>query len=51
MDLAIAELERARDVAETNAPINEREGNREQALLERQVSAACTAAIAKLKAA
>lgn len=36
MEYAIAELEVALDVALTNAPINEREGNTEQAEMERR---------------
>jgi len=49
MNHAIAELERAIEVAENNAPINEREGNHEQAELERAVAKDCRAAIEKLK--
>jgi hypothetical protein len=46
---AIASLEIARDVVRTNAPINEREGARDQAKLERSNDKSYTAAIRKLK--
>jgi hypothetical protein len=49
MERAIAELERGIEVAETNMPINEREGNFEQAALEREVIRDFKAAIEKLK--
>lgn len=46
---AIAQLEISAQVCETNAPINEAEGNHEQAQLERDNAAAYRAAIAVLK--
>lgn len=48
-EYAINELEIALDVVETNAPINEAEGNLEQAELERTVAESCRAAIELLK--
>lgn len=47
---AIAQLEISVQVCETNAPINDAEGNHEQAQLERDNAAAYRAAIAHLKA-
>lgn len=47
---AIAQLEVSAQVCETNAPINEAEGNHEQAKLERDNAAAYRVAIAHLKA-
>lgn len=47
---AIAQLEVSAQVCETNAPINEAEGNHEQAKLERDNAVAYRAAIAHLKA-
>ena len=46
---AIAELENALEVVETNAPINEEKGNLEQAELERQCAESFKEAIAILK--
>ncbi len=49
MEHAITQLEIALDIVETNAPINEAEGNLEQAQLERECAASYRAAIEKLK--
>lgn len=49
MEHAIAQLEISLKTVETNAPINEREGNVEQARLERECAEEYRAAIAKLK--
>lgn len=51
MNLApsIAELERSRHTMRTNAPINEKEGNMEQAKLERENDASFKSAIRVLK--
>lgn len=46
---AIEELKVSLDTVETNAPINEREGDARQAKLERQIAKSCKAAIGFLK--
>ena len=46
---AIAQLTISAEVCETNAPINEAEGNHDQAALERSNAAAYRAAIARLE--
>lgn len=46
---AIAELENALYIVETNLPINEKEGNLEQANLERECADSFRAAIKQLK--
>jgi hypothetical protein len=46
---AIAELENALDMVETNAPINEKEGDKAQAKLERKNAESFKAAIERLK--
>ena len=46
---AIAELENALYVAKTNIPINEKEGNLSQAILERESANSFRAAIKQLK--
>lgn len=45
MKHAIEVLRQAAQVASNNAPINEAEGNLEQAALEREVAAECSSAI------
>lgn len=47
---AIAQLTVSAEICETNAPINEREGNHEQAELERSNAVAYREAIARLEA-
>lgn len=49
--VAIEELQIAKDVCDNNAPINEAEGNTDQAALERARSAAIDESIEALKAA
>lgn len=49
MEHAIIQLEISLAIVENNAPINEAEGNREQAEYERKVAASIRAAIEKLK--
>jgi Zn finger protein HypA/HybF involved in hydrogenase expression len=49
MEQAITQLEIALEVVETNAPINEAEGNLEQVQLERECAASYRAAIERLK--
>ena len=51
MQAAIEQLEIAKDVCDVNAPINEAEGNADQAALERRNSAVFAQAIEVLKAA
>lgn len=46
---AIATLQIAAEIAENNAPINEREGNHDQAQLERKVSRECRQAMSALQ--
>lgn len=48
-DRAIMELKIALEIVETNAPINEREGNLEQAKLERECAESYRAAIKRLE--
>ncbi len=49
MNYAITQLEIALEVAENNAPIQEADGNLEQAALNRQVAKDCKEAIKALK--
>lgn len=49
MEYAIIQLEISLEVLEANAPINEAEGNHEQAKYERDAAASIRAAIEKLK--
>lgn len=50
-DYAITQLKISLEIVETNAPINEKEGNLEQAELERKCAESYRLAIAKLEAA
>lgn len=49
-DSAIAQLTISAEVCETNAPINEAEGNHEQAAIERKNAQSFRDAIARLEA-
>lgn len=49
LDYAIDELTHRIEVNDTNAKINEKEGQKVQAALERKISKECKGAIARLK--